>query len=101
MTEFSKLQEERYNFLVSPLTSYFFGSCYNHPASLNTSVFIQIDHGASPDCRDDEEMTPLTRAVEQGACTAAEFLFEDGKQFSKRKSNAINQAFRLQSVNKN
>lgn len=38
-------------------------------------------------------MTPLTRAVEQGARTAAELLFEDGKQFSKRKSNVINQAF--------
>ncbi|XP_073259168.1 transient receptor potential cation channel subfamily A member 1-like [Porites lutea] len=40
---------------------------------------VLIDHGASPDCRDDEEMTPLTRAVEQGACTAAELLFEDAK----------------------
>ncbi|CAH3195151.1 unnamed protein product, partial [Porites evermanni] len=40
---------------------------------------VLIDHGASPDCRDDEEMTPLTRAVEQGACIAAEFLFEDAK----------------------
>jgi len=38
-------------------------------------------------------MTPLTRAVEQGACTAAEFLFEDGKQFSKRKRYVINKAF--------
>ena len=37
-------------------------------------------------------MTPLTRAVEQGAYIAAEFLFEDGKQFSKRKRYLINQA---------
>lgn len=45
-------------------------------------------------------MTPLTRAVEQGACIAAEFLFEDGKQFSKRKRYVINHASILQSVNK-
>ncbi|XP_078354215.1 transient receptor potential cation channel subfamily A member 1-like [Oculina patagonica] len=40
---------------------------------------LLIEHGASPDCRDDESMTPLTRAVEKGAKNAAVFFFKDAK----------------------
>ena len=42
-----------------------------------------MEKDASPDCCDDEKMTPLTRAVEQGACSTAEFFFEDGQLFLK------------------
>ncbi|KAL9951639.1 hypothetical protein ACROYT_G044341 [Oculina patagonica] len=38
---------------------------------------LLIEHGASPDCRDAEKMTPLTRAVEKGAKNAAVFFFKD------------------------
>ncbi|KAL9951395.1 hypothetical protein ACROYT_G044049 [Oculina patagonica] len=41
---------------------------------------LLIEHGASANCRDDDSMTPLTRAVEKGSRNAAEFFFEDGQQ---------------------
>ncbi|KAL9951385.1 hypothetical protein ACROYT_G044039 [Oculina patagonica] len=40
---------------------------------------LLIEHGASTDCRDDDSMTPLTRAVEKGSKNTAEFFFEDGQ----------------------
>ncbi|KAL9951616.1 hypothetical protein ACROYT_G044315 [Oculina patagonica] len=40
---------------------------------------LLIEHGASPECRDDENMTPLTRAVEKGSKNTAGFFFEDAK----------------------
>ncbi|KAJ7373027.1 Transient receptor putative cation channel sub A member 1 [Desmophyllum pertusum] len=40
---------------------------------------ILIEHGASPDCRDDNNMTPLTQAVEKGSKNAVEFFFDDAK----------------------
>jgi len=40
-----------------------------------------MEHGASPDCRDYEQMTPLTRAVEKGSKNTATFFFEDGLTF--------------------
>lgn len=39
---------------------------------------LLMEHGASPDCRDYEQMTPLTRAVEKGSKNTATFFFEDG-----------------------
>jgi len=39
-----------------------------------------MEHGASPDCHDDENMTPLTRAVEKGSKNTATFFFEDGER---------------------
>ncbi|KAJ7328181.1 putative ankyrin-repeat protein [Desmophyllum pertusum] len=36
---------------------------------------ILMEHGASPDCCDDDNVTPLTQAVEKGAKNAAEFFF--------------------------
>lgn len=39
-----------------------------------------MEHGASPDCRDNEKMTPLTRAVEKGSKNTATFLFDDGQR---------------------
>jgi len=41
---------------------------------------LLMEHGASPDCRDDEKMTPLTRAVEKGSKNTATFLFDDGQR---------------------
>ncbi|KAL9951626.1 hypothetical protein ACROYT_G044327 [Oculina patagonica] len=40
---------------------------------------LLINNGASTNCRDDDSMTPLTRAVEKGSKNTAEFFFEDAQ----------------------
>ncbi|XP_068728378.1 transient receptor potential cation channel subfamily A member 1-like [Montipora capricornis] len=44
---------------------------------------ILIKAGAQQDCYDDEKMTPLTRAVEKGACNVAMFFLADAKHKKK------------------
>ncbi|XP_067028260.1 transient receptor potential cation channel subfamily A member 1-like [Acropora muricata] len=46
---------------------------------------ILIENGASQDCCDDEQMTPLTRAVEKGAFNVAEFFLHEVKENKKHK----------------
>ena len=52
-----------------------------HDLTVTVLFLCQIEHGASPDCRDDQNMTPLTRAVEKGAKNVAKFFFEVGQCF--------------------
>ncbi|KAJ7373028.1 Transient receptor putative cation channel sub A member 1, partial [Desmophyllum pertusum] len=40
---------------------------------------ILMQHGASSDCLDDNNMTPLTQAVEKGSKNAVEFFFDEGR----------------------